>query len=356
MDTCLDFEQLQRYSQRLAPKAEMNALYRHISGCELCACAVNGFSVLPFTSDDLVAIHREIDVKCGARKIPFSAGRVLIASVSLAMIALVYHLPAIISKPSESTISPVLPQKVVPQIILPSNEKKNELQSEVSFVASQAKKTLKTYQQKKFERKLEHVDEFVPRPAQIQLISVSPSEAANEPMLPHFSANVIYIYDLKVADYNSLYFGAHHSGSSDLSHTPVYRENPESPQPDLGPDLAELPSDRVLKEGLLLFTKGDYKAAMKNFDFLLANNSDDINAAFYSGICAFNLARYDRTIELLETAAGAGNSAFRQEALWFSALASLRKGDRSAGVRLLRQIVEEKGFYSKRAAEKLLAL
>jgi len=63
---CLTFQQLQAYSAHTIEKAERQHLYMHISSCELCACAVNGFTAIPFGSDELVAIHRDIDSKVNA--------------------------------------------------------------------------------------------------------------------------------------------------------------------------------------------------------------------------------------------------------------------------------------------------
>lgn len=63
MNICLTYHQLQAYSVHTIDKAKRQHLYMHISSCELCASAVNGFTAISFESSELVAIQFDIDSK-----------------------------------------------------------------------------------------------------------------------------------------------------------------------------------------------------------------------------------------------------------------------------------------------------
>ena len=64
--TCLTYEQLSSYTDNTINLSEKESLYKHISQCELCSCAVNGFAAMPFTENELVAINQIVDVKSNA--------------------------------------------------------------------------------------------------------------------------------------------------------------------------------------------------------------------------------------------------------------------------------------------------
>jgi len=85
LTNCLSFEQLHAYTTYKTNKVEREQLYIHISSCELCASAVNGFSVMPFSFQDLTNIHHVIDVKTNAR----NARPVTFTHVSIIIVSLI---------------------------------------------------------------------------------------------------------------------------------------------------------------------------------------------------------------------------------------------------------------------------
>jgi hypothetical protein len=322
----------------------------------MCACAVNGFSAFPFSSDDLVAIHREIDAKAaGKAKSPLTIAQFSIVFISLLAIGLVY---SIADKPRQ-IVSPALNYEIpVSPTQISSDEKKTQPQKEVSDIAKTFKKVVAAISSKKFERNISPLEQLPPINAEVIISEITAEHETPESnvMLPHFNSDVIYIYDLKVCNYNKLYFGSLGTDETPFkTHTPVFRENKESSLPDLDPDLAVLPADRVLKEGLIAFNKQRHSRALEYFDLLLENNPYDINARFYSALCHYNLGNFERAVADLN-AIQATNNSFNPEAQWFTALITLKRGNKYSAKQMLEKIVEEKGFYSKRAKEKLAKL
>ncbi|MCW3083258.1 MAG: hypothetical protein JWP12_624 [Bacteroidetes bacterium] len=353
--TCLTYEQLQAYSTHTVKTAERERLYMHISSCELCACAVNGFAAIAFTSDELVAIHKQIDAKTNATAAkPLTFAQYLIMFVSLVAIAGFYK---IADRPYNNNLTTHPAALTTPTALIPDkNETKNQSAEEISAVTKTFKKIVNVIQYKKFERTITPVEQLeMIKPIAIsssspQLQAVEEEEMA---VAPHYDANVIYIYDLKVADYNKLYFNyARSEANLFSSHTFASKENKESAADEFGPELHSIPADRVLKEGLAAFNKQEFSKAIEKFNLLLENNPKDVNAGFYSALAYYNMSKVNKAIEQLNVVLQNPDQAFYPEAQWYLALVTL-KTDKEKAKQMLETIVSEKGFYSKRAKEKL---
>jgi tetratricopeptide (TPR) repeat protein len=351
---CLTYEQLQAYSAQKMNLAERGRLYMHISSCELCAGAVNGFAAIPFASDELNAIHREIDAKTNATAAnPLTPARVFIVLVSLLSIAGVFHFsghpessPAGITSAAPAAISSPTP------VIY---ETKKTSQEEISSVTKTFKKIVNVIRYKKFERSITPVEQLEKiAPASIGRISPLKTMEADI-VAPHFNPDAIYIYDLKVSNYNALYFSRiQPENPSFKTATPASKENKESAADEAGPEkLHGVRADRVLKHALASFNTQDFGTALEYFQLLLENNPNDVNAQFYSALAYYNLDKKGKAVEFLDKVMRNSNDTFYPEAEWYKALVTLKSGNPADAKVQLESIVSGKGFYSKRAAEKL---
>lgn len=350
---CLTYEQLQAYSTHTMKKVERERLYMHISSCELCACAVNGFTVAPFDSSDLVAIHREIDSRVNATAAsPLTLSQFFIVFISFLSIVGVYLVSNLESNNKESINRVTIPLALT--INNEYHETQKSSQEEISSLAKTVKKIVNVVQFKNFDRKItpvEQLDLLQPLSAE----TVVPEGVVDEMTIaPHFNPNVIYIYDLKITDYSKLYF-FHASSDNNLfkTHTPPSKENEKSAANDLGIEKQFIPVDRILKEGLAAFNKQQFGFAHEKFNQLLEYNPNDVNAKFYSALACYNMNRIEKAKLLLKDVMANQNDAFYPEAQWYAALLELKNGNKALAKEQLELIVSEKGFYSKRAEEKL---
>ena len=349
---CLSFEQLQSYSLHKSDKEEHAHLYMHISTCELCACAVNGFTAISFTSADVDAIDHQIDMKTNAMHAnPLTFAHVLIACVSIATIFGFYFFANSFSD-NKSTLAvlenvkpitlPLVEEIIIvvePEVVsVPKENFKNETVVENEVV-------------EKLNILVEPMESITP-----DLIhnSVKTSDVFVENV---FNANVIYIYDLKVTNYNALYFNYQINIFEIKGHTPPNKENKESANTFFEKDFEQtIAADKVLKAGLAHFNKGKYEKALGEFQILLDANPNDINSLFYSAVSYYHIGKYDRCIKNLEAVLKSANNTFHPEAKWNLALSNLKIGEKAKAKQLLIEIVNEKGFYSKRALDKLKGL
>lgn len=348
---CLTYEQLQAYSAIKVNSAERARLYMHISSCELCACAVNGFSAIPFASDELVAIHREIDAKTNATASnPLTLARVFIVAISFLFIA---GISVICDNTGSKHLQPLTKKNTLPTIIKPvKHETENSSEEEISAVTKTFKKIVNVIQYEKFERNITPAERLeMIKPDGITVATLIDNEATA--VTPHYNPNVIYIYDLKVSDYNKLYFGRATPEIFLLKKSiPAYRENGKSVD-DFPVEEKVIPADKILKQGLASFSKQDFRAAVRDFGLLLENNPEDVNAQFYSALAYYNLNKAGLSIRYLNKVLENSSDVFYPEAQWYLALASLKNGEPENARKILQDIIAEKGFYAARAAEKL---
>ncbi len=347
---CLTFEQLQSYSLNISGKDEHAHLYMHISTCELCACAVNGFTAISFTSADVDAIDHQIDVKTNALHAnPLTFAHIFLACVSVASIFGFYYLVDSYSNNKSTkmvyeTAKPIsIPtiEKIIPAVepeIIPNEEikiPKNDLAVEKKII-------------EKISIPVEPIKSITPG---LLPVNVKTPEVA---FAPNYNSDIIYIYDLKVTGYNSLYFNHKLKPFEIKGHTPSFKENKESPNTVFEKDYEQtIAADKVLKAGLGYFNKGKYGKALGEFQLLLETNPNDVNSLFYSAVAFYQIGKYDRTIKNLEAVLKSPNNTFHPEAKWNLALSNLKIGEKAKAKHLLIEIVNEKGFYSKRAGDKL---
>lgn len=352
-NNCLTFEQLSSYSLNKIEKDEHAQLYMHISTCELCTCAVNGFTAISFTSADVDAIHNQIDVKTNAMHAnPLTFAHVFIACISVASIfSFYYFVDSFSNSKSSKVVSENVKSVSIPFVekIIPAVEPETIPSEEIKVPKNDLAVEMKTIE--KISIPVEPIKSITPG---LIPVSIKATEVA---IVPNYNSDIIYIYDLKVTSYNSLYFNYKLNPFEIKGHTPSFKENKESPSAVFEKDYEQtIAADKVLKTALGYFNKGKYGKALGEFQLLLEANPNDVNSLFYSAVAYYQIGKYDRTIKNLEAVLKSPNNTFHPEAKWNLALSNLKIGEKAKAKQLLIEIANEKGFYSKRAGEKLKGL
>ncbi|HEY1039364.1 MAG TPA: hypothetical protein VGF30_08180 [Bacteroidia bacterium] len=166
---------------------------------------------------------------------------------------------------------------------------------------------------------------------------------------------VLYIYDLKVTDFQKLYFKkmkpytiVENGLSAAFENTEAYKAY-KSENKLLNPYTL----DMLLKDALFAFSKGKYKQSLVLFDELLNYNKNDVNALFYSGMCQYYKGEYADADYRFNRVFQGENNVFNQEAEWYKALSLQKSGDTKEAIELLLKINKKKGFYADKAGLKL---
>ncbi len=352
--SCLTYEQLRSYSLNNSGKEEHARLYKHISTCELCSCAVNGFTAISFSSFDVDAIQHQIDMKANAAHVNLlTFARVLLIAVSVISIIGFYHFANSFSG-AESSVktNAEIKKKIVLSVpIVGENNPSSVPKRSTANIILKHERRLNNKKVENTVFQIETLKKICPD-------LIPPSVKGEDDFLPpNYNADIIYIYDLKITQYNSLYFNHKPVPIEIKGYTPSYKENKGSANYlSENDDVKILPADKILKSALAHFNKGKFSTCLGEFQSLLEKDPDDVNSLFYCAISYYQIGKYERAIKELEAVLKNTNNVFHPESKWNLAQAYLKLGNNSKAQLLLVEIVNEKGFYSKRASEKLKSL
>ena len=111
-----------------------------------------------------------------------------------------------------------------------------------------------------------------------------------------------------------------------------------------------------MDRALGLFSRGDARGAMQELDFLLDQYPDDVNARFYSALCAFQLGQYAEARSGFSNVSVHPVGSFAEEARWYRALSTERVSGWNAARPLYESVATGGGFYAGRARERLDAI
>ncbi len=350
---CLSFDQLKAYALNNSNVFESAQIYKHISTCELCACAVNGFTAIPFSFSDVDVIRDQIDVKTNDSKANLlNLARAFLVLISIAGIFGFYSFVNSFSKQA-SKVEPMVSSSkfITPDI-------KNVFLSGLLSANNDVDFNKKRKEINVFSKSLFRNTVPIAPIEKINVCLIEPNVKMNTVIKTEFfNADVIYIYDLKVTEYKNFYFKCGNLQFEDKSGTPSFRENKKNQNNFIESDITQtIAADIVFRHGLEYFNKGKYSQAINEFELLLDFIPADVNSLFYSGVCFYQIGKYANAVKNLEAVLKNENNVFHPEAKWNLALVNLKLGNKLKAKELLNEIVFEKGFYSKKASEKLKGL
>jgi tetratricopeptide (TPR) repeat protein len=160
---------------------------------------------------------------------------------------------------------------------------------------------------------------------------------------------IFYIHDLKVSNYQLLYFrknkfvaASGHPANIALDQTSAAL----SDQPDRF-------LHETLAEALLNYKKGFYSPCVALFNEVASFNTEDINCDFYRGMSWYQMKHYDKAISYFTKCEEALNNAFLQEAQYYKALSYKASGQEEKARNLFQKIVNEGEFYAEKAKGQL---
>ena len=151
-------------------------------------------------------------------------------------------------------------------------------------------------------------------------------------LLPN--APSIYLYDLKVTEYQKLYY-----------------------QPDgnaLTVNDTAVPA--LISQAMKNFSYQHFTIAISRLASLLRVNKDDPNALFYTGAAYYYQKNYPQALIMLNRIGNLSNNAFRQDAYWYKALCFIDLHKTDEAKTLLQHIVDARGFYTAEAKKQLSLL
>ncbi len=148
----------------------------------------------------------------------------------------------------------------------------------------------------------------------------------------------MYIKNFKVLDYR-YYIKENEISGIQLDET------------DFGDKVIKIPYINLLSRAIEDFSNENYKLALLHFDEILQVYQDDANALFYGAMCLYNLNEFEQAqIRFLKLQKNIFSN-FREEANWYLLRVYKQTKQKSAFNQLRMLIIENNGFYAKKALE-----
>lgn len=151
-------------------------------------------------------------------------------------------------------------------------------------------------------------------------------------LLPN--APVIYLYNLKVTEYQKFYY-----------------------QPDGNAlSIKDTAAPKLISVAMKNFAASKFDITIERLKPLLNINKDDANALFYTGAAYYYQKNYPQALIMLNRIGNLPNNVFKQEAYWYKALCFIDLQKQEEAKTLLQHIADAQGFYASQAKQQLASL
>lgn len=110
-------------------------------------------------------------------------------------------------------------------------------------------------------------------------------------------------------------------------------------------------NNEVFTKAEKAFNSRNFSEAETYFNQILEYDENNVEVQLYKAICQIEQDKFSKADTLLGTIAS-GHSAFRNDAIWYSALSQLKQGNNKGCIAILKSLPEETEHYRK--AQKLI--
>lgn len=182
--------------------------------------------------------------------------------------------------------------------------------------------------------------------------SLTVAEAEDHDIVLQFIPNapVIFIHQMKITNYKGYYYKQ--SAPVDLGQltglSAEYESAVNQPLSYQKVNRAYL-ATKIIKNAMRLFNSKNYINCIEELMLLYNYNNDDANAQFYLGMCFYLTGKYSTAQVYFTKNLDNQNNIFHQESEFYQSLCYIHTNQKELGIKQLQHIVDNKGFYSKRA-------
>lgn len=167
------------------------------------------------------------------------------------------------------------------------------------------------------------------------------------------NSSVIFIYNLKVANYKNYYFK--NTRNIDIRDNGLSAQYSDKEENNLSKRLQDQDyyAHEIIKDAMEAFNKKQFSYSIELLDLLREYNKDDVNTQFYLGMSFYYLGDFNKAKGYFEKTTNNDINIFLQESEFYTALCLKKTGKTSEANELFKKIVAKKLFYAERAAQEL---
>ncbi len=317
--------------------------------------AIKGYNLFPNSIKDLNGIDNSIRNKTNNINAEFKNIYVLTTVIIIVSIAIVYFI-----FPTKTNITNALIQKSKNVVTKVDTHKINILNFEIKNASEPPEIKQITINQAKTDQKLiRDFEKLKPlekiNNSQLSIKNENNTDSLSNNIAAFINMSTSYMHEFKVVDYSKIYRNkikqdVNLNGSLSAKYENRYYNNDKKINVD---EANFIPYSQFLSETMGMLSENNYKDALQNFIIILQQFPNDQNAHFYGGLCYYNLGLYQKSIKHFDAIIESKIIIFAQEAGWYKSLSLINLNKNSEAKVSLKKIISTKGFYSKRASEKL---
>lgn len=315
---------------------ELRRVELHLVDCSFCSDAVDGLKMLAVT--DINTILHETDEAIQKKVRPRKDSVVLlfrgitIAAVLLALITISFLINFYFHKENSQIVNNTKPFEDT----------------------SRQSKVYQVPEESKYESSEEiKVTDVPPPPPVSETIKSNSSDYSKE-------KNIDHTPDLHVPTESSDAAIETESGEPDSNPANVTTSRQEdvqvAPMSAAGESSKTKSVSSTSEEGMKYLQLKDYTKALKVFEKQYKADKNNLEAAYYSGICKLNLKEYDKAIYYFDAVLLNPYHAFYTKAEWQKSVTLIAKGDKATAQILLNKIISDGKEFKDSAKQKLLQL
>lgn len=108
-----------------------------------------------------------------------------------------------------------------------------------------------------------------------------------------------------------------------------------------------------LGQALDKINKKNYNGAIEDFNTILDQYPNDLNAVFYKALCLYEINSNQNSINYFDIALSSKINTFHEESKWYKGLILKEEKQYAAAEKVLEEIVNEQGYYGVQAKKEL---
>ena len=111
-----------------------------------------------------------------------------------------------------------------------------------------------------------------------------------------------------------------------------------------------------MEKALTYFEKGEFQKSLGELNRTSIRLPNDLNIIFYQGLCLYHLEAYEPALKHFKRTQTLMEPGFNEEAKWYEGLCLEKTGNIERALEIYREVLDQNGFYSMRAAKRIVFL
>ena len=158
---------------------------------------------------------------------------------------------------------------------------------------------------------------------------------------------IYHVNDYKLVDYRELRHDNWASMDVDEMGTPANLDHPDDARGQASP--LRITYFRYIGNAIEHFAEKSYGLALSQFETVLRQYPDDVNAALYGGLCAFHMGQFTKASKLLNSCLQNEIDTFHEDAEFYLARSLMKENKLQDAHLLLERIADSNGYYAPQA-------